>query len=63
MLAAPAAAGSRVRRPTTFRSAMAIAMHVASPVIAAAEKIEIRPRHAHVDAVVPAAAHPSQTTR
>jgi hypothetical protein len=35
---------ARVRSGTTDRSAMAISLHIATPVIVTAEKIDIRPR-------------------
>jgi hypothetical protein len=50
-----------VRHRTTFRSAMTIIMHIASPIIAAAEKIQIGLRHHHPAAVT--SVHVTHTTR
>jgi hypothetical protein len=55
-----------VRHRTTFRSAMTIIMHIASPIIAAAEKIYIRLRHHHpavVTSVPVTSVHVTHTTR
>jgi hypothetical protein len=55
-----------VRHRTTFRSAMTIIMHIASPIIAAAEKIYIRLRHHHPAAVTSVhvtSVHVTHTTR
>lgn len=43
-MASAMSATARVRRRTTDRSAMTIILHIATSVIVAAEKIDIRPR-------------------
>jgi hypothetical protein len=52
-----------MRRRTTYNSAMTIIMNVAPPVITAAEKKQIRPRHHHLAAVTSASVHPTHTSR
>jgi len=47
-----AAPTAKVRRPTTYRSAMTISLHIAPSVIAAAKKIDIRSAVVTVIAVV-----------
>jgi hypothetical protein len=52
-----------MRRRTTYNSALTVIMHIASPIIAAAEKIHFRLRRQHHPAVTSASVHPTHTSR